>query len=265
MSALVWKRRLGRLFGGRPAAQRDIILIYHSVAGGALSAPEALFREQMDWLRDHARMVTLDELLDAPNPGGLRVTLSFDDGYSALHDTVHPILTAQGFPAIVYLNSGLLGEDQHLPSRPELGHYPDEHFLTWSEAAEMAGQGWTAGGHGVDHVDLTKTPAEETHRQLVDCKAQIEARLGVSCTHFAYTWGHYTPQVCAAVASVGFRSAVSALHGPVTQTSDRFALPRVDIRADYELRDFIDVVTGRWDFLGLKHRLERLARRFLHL
>ena len=257
MSALVWKRRLGRLFGGRPAARRDVILIYHSVAGGALSVPEARFREQMAWLKDHARVVTLDELLDAPNPGGLRVVLSFDDGYRALHDTVQPILAAQGFPAIAYLNSGLLGEDQHLPSRPELGHYPDEDFLTWSEAAHLARHGWMVGGHGVDHVDLTQTPAEETRRQLVDCKAQIEARLGVSCTHFAYTWGHYTPQVCVAVATAGFRSAVAGFHGPVTQTSDRFALPRVDIRTDYELRDFIDVMAGRWDYLGLKQRLAR--------
>lgn len=258
MRTLAWKRRLGRLFGGRLAARRDVILIYHSVTDGALSVPEARFREQMAWLNDNARVTTLDELIDSPNSGGLRVVLSFDDGYCTLHDTVHPILSAQNFPAIMYLNSGLLGECQRLPSNPKQGNYPDEHFLTWREAAYLAGHGWTAGGHGVDHVDLTKTPAEETHRQLVDCKAQIEAKLGVSCTHFAYTWGNYTPQVRAAVATAGFRSAVAGLHGPVTPTSDRYALPRVDIRAEYELRDFIDVVSGRWDYLELKQRLARM-------
>lgn len=257
MSALAWKRRLGRLTGGK-AVRRDVILIYHSVAGGALSISEPQFREQMAWLKDHARVVTLDELLDTPNTGSLRAVLSFDDGYSTLHDRVHPVLAAQGFPAIVYLNSGLMGESQRLSSSTQLGHYPGEHFLTWPEAAYLAGHGWTIGGHGVDHVDLTQTTADETRRQLIDCKAQIEARLGIPCNHFAYTWGHYNNQVRAAVEAAGFRSAVAGLHGPVTPASDRFALPRVDIRADYELCDFVDVVTGRWDFLGLKQRLDRM-------
>ncbi len=261
MNSLLWKRRLGRLFGSRDATRRDVILIYHSVAGGPLSTPEARFREQMAWLRGNARVITLSELLDTPNPGELRVVLSFDDGYCSLHDAVHPILTAQGFPAIAYLNSGLLGENQHLPSRPELGHYPNEHFLTWCEAAHLAGHGWTIGGHGVDHVDLTQTLAEETLRQLVDCGAQIEAKLGISCRHFAYTWGYSTPRVRAAVGAAGFHSAVGALHGPVTSSSDRYALPRVDIRADYELRDFIAVVTGRWDYLGLAQRLTGRLRK----
>ena len=257
MSSLTWKRRLGLVFGGRPIARRDVILIYHSVAGGALSIPEFQFREQMAWLVGNASVVTLDEILATSNPGGLRVVLSFDDGYCTLHDTVHPIIVAHGFPAIVYVNSGLLGEHKRIPSNSERGHYPDEFFLTWSEVANLVDDGWAVGGHGVDHIDLTNTSAEETHRQLVECKAQIEAKLKVSCAHFAYTWGHYSPQVRTAVAAAGFRSAVAGLHGPVTPTSDRLALPRVDVRADYELRDFISALTGRWDFLRLKQRLMR--------
>jgi hypothetical protein len=50
------------------------------------------------------------------------------------------------------------------------------------------------------------------------------------------------------------------MHGPPTSNSDPYALPRIDVRDEYELRDFADVVTGRWDFLGLKQRLmQRLA------
>jgi hypothetical protein len=59
------------------------------------------------------------------------------------------------------------------------------------------------------------------------------------------------------VKDAGYASAVSGLHGPVTSAADVYALPRIDIRAEYELRDFADVVTGRWDYLGLKQRLAR--------
>ena len=257
MKALIWKRVLGRLWGRDRASKRDVILTYHSIAGGALSIPKVSFREQMKWLSENASVVTLDELLSSKNLGGLRVVLSFDDGYSTLLDTAAPILADYSFPAIVYLNSRLLGEDKRRPSNSIMGHYPEEHFLTWAEVARLIGSGWTAGGHGLDHIDLTKCSLEEAKRQLVGCKAQIEANLGVQCEHFAYTWGHYSPNVRELVIALGFRTAVAGIHGPVTQKSDLHALPRVDIRADYKLRDFIDVVNGRWDFLRLKQQLAR--------
>lgn len=211
MSALIWKRRLGRLLGGRSEAHRDVILLYHSVAGGEFSVQEARFRAQMAWLKDNAHVTTMDELLDISNPGLLRVVLSFDDGYRSLHDTVHHVLAAHNFPAVVYLNSGMVGEGQHPPSSPDLGHYPGEHFLTWSEVTHLAGHGWTVGGHGVDHVDLTKSPAKETQWQLEMCKTQIETRLRVSCDHFAYTWGRFTPSLQRAVKVAGYADRKSVV------------------------------------------------------
>jgi peptidoglycan/xylan/chitin deacetylase (PgdA/CDA1 family) len=134
-----------------------------------LSVSEANFRAQMEWLEQCASVVSLDELLDSPNRGGLRVALSFDDGYRSLHDVAHPILAERGFPAIVYLNSGLLGESAHPDSDPLAGHYPGEQFMTWGEVSTLVREGWTAGGHGVEHLDLTETPAQEARWQLAEC------------------------------------------------------------------------------------------------
>lgn len=253
LNTLTWKRHIGWFFK-RKRVPRDVILIYHSVGGGPLSLSEKKFREQIVWLKNNACVVTLEKLLDSPNPGLLRVVLSFDDGYRTLYDTVYPTISVYNFPAIVYLNTGMLGTS-HLPSNPKLGHYPGEHFLTWQEVGELVGQGWTAGGHGIDHVDLTKSSSEEIRRQLVGCKNQLEDKLGISCAHFAYTWGRYNEKARAAVAAAGFKTAVAALHGSVTKRADRLALPRIDICANYELKDFVAVVTGQWDFIGLKHRL----------
>jgi peptidoglycan/xylan/chitin deacetylase (PgdA/CDA1 family) len=257
LSPLLLKRLLGTLLRNQGKAARDGILIYHSVGGGPMSTPVSAFEAQMGWLAENAAVVSLDELLDIPNPGNLRIALSFDDGYRSLHDVVAPILAARKFPAIVYLNSGLAGEDRHLPSRADLGHYPNEHFLTWGEVEELAKLHWSVGGHGIEHVDLTKLSVAEARNQVAGCKAEIEGRVGLGCRHFAYTWGRFSPSVSAVVADAGYCSAASGLHGALMPDSDRFALPRMDIRADYQLRDFVDVVTGRWDYLRLKQRLAR--------
>lgn len=93
--------------------------------------------------------------------------------------------------------------------------------------------------------------------RLADSKREIESRLWRACQHFSYTWGRFTPALQCAVKKAGYVSAVSGVHGPVRLARDLCALPRIDVRAEYELRDFVDVVMGRWDYLGLKQRLTR--------
>jgi peptidoglycan/xylan/chitin deacetylase (PgdA/CDA1 family) len=291
VNSLTWKRRIGHWFGRALSDKRDAILLYHSVAGGAYSVSEPRFRLQMAWLKKHATVVPLHDLL-APRAmaildrgsgydvgigelfgsmqsllrrarhadrSRMRVALTFDDGYRTLADTVQPIVAEHGFPVTAFLNTGMIGNGKRLPSRPEFGHYPDEEFLNWEDVAKLNRQGWTIGGHGIDHVDLTRVSRKEVDRQLMGCKQEITARLGRPCVHYAYTWGHNNAAVRRAVVRAGYFCAVGVIHGPVTSVSPWFTLPRLDIRTEYELEDFVAVMSGRWDFLGLKQRAGDLA------
>jgi len=185
------------------------------------------------------------------------VVISFDDGYASVHDHAAPILAEHGATATVYLNTGWIGDIVRRPSDVNLGHYPQEFFMNWREAEALAKAGWTIGSHGVDHLDLTQQEPTFAERELTDSKHTIQSHLGIPCEHFAYTWGRFTPALVGMVRRAGYRSAVSGLHGGVSHLSDRFALPRIDIRAEYEIQDFANAVTGRWDFLGFKQRLAR--------
>ena len=258
MQALAWKRRLGALWGmfawRRP---RKVILLYHSLGANPPAVTANRFRQQIAWLAKNASIVPLDDLLKSTSAGGLQVAITFDDGYASLHDTVAPILAKYGATATVYLNTGRIGDSARKASEASLGHYPDEHFLTWSEVDALVKAGWSIGSHGVEHLDLTQAQAPMVVRELRESKSEIQSRLGRPCEHFAYTWGRFTPALQGMVRAAGYASAVSGLHGPVTSASDRFALPRIDVRAEYELRDFVDVVTGRWDYLGFKQWLAR--------
>jgi peptidoglycan/xylan/chitin deacetylase (PgdA/CDA1 family) len=258
MPQLNWKRRLGALSSWRqPVLPRRVILLYHALGPKPPAVTRSHFQEQLAWLRSQAEILSLDALLQRPPSLGLQVALTFDDGYASLHDQVAPLLQAQGASATVYVNTGRMGESKRHPSEPKLGHYPDEQFLLWSEVQSLVGAGWSIGSHGVEHLDLTTASANITTSELAHSKLTIENRLQQPCRHFAYTWGRYTSRLQAQVQAAGYHSAASGLHGPLTTTVDPFALPRIDIRADYELADFIAAVSGHWDFLGFKQRWQR--------
>lgn len=259
MSHLLWKRCLGRLMSVVPApATRRVILLYHALGDTPPAVAASRFRVQLQWLHDHARLCSFAQLLEGGANAPLEVALSFDDGYASLHDEVAPLLQQYGTNAIVYLNSSLIGDDTRQSSDVRLGHYPRQQFLLWREAEALASAGWSVGSHGAEHLDLTATTAADTMQQLLQSKQRIEQHLQQPCEHFAYTWGRFNKTLQQQVRSAGYATAASALHGPLRSGSDRYALPRIDVRADYELGDFIDAVSGRWDFLGRKQQLWRL-------
>lgn len=259
--SLRWKRRLGGLWPAASSA-RDVILIYHSVAGGPLSTLRERFESQMAWLAEHAEVVPLDVLLTPARrqKGKPRVVLTFDDGYRTLHDTAMPILQRYGFAATVYLNSGRVGESIHEPSNAEAGHYPEEQFMTWGEVATLHSAGWTIASHGVEHLDLTLQTPTVIESELSISKQAIAQRTCEPCEHFSYTWGHCNAVVREAVERAGYCTAVAGAHAPITSVSDRLALPRLDIRREYELSDFAAVVLGQWDYLGYYQTMRGLLR-----
>ena len=104
-------RAIGRLGGARAvgapvAAWRPglVVLTYHRIAEpGAepfydpvISATPESFRAQIEWLRSHARILTLDELVTWVDTGSSRrepvAVVTFDDGYRDNFDVAVPIL-----------------------------------------------------------------------------------------------------------------------------------------------------------------------------
>ena len=258
MTTLGSKRLVGHAWRWLPRGrQRRVILLYHSVGGSRWAVSEAAFREQVAWLATHAKVLPLGELVAGRDGAELQVAISFDDGYASLADTVAPLLGTHAMPASVYLNTGLMSAGGRASSDARRGQYPDEVVMGWGDVEVLSRRGWEIGSHGVGHPDLTATSPIEWDRELRDSKAEIEARLNRECETFAYPWGRSNPAVLQAVKAAGYSRALSGVHGALDADTDCFALPRIDIRAEYELRDFEDVIRGHWDYLGIKHRLAR--------
>lgn len=260
MNTIRFKRALARAWAlTEPAQPRRMILYYHAIGKGPSATPDESFRLQMGWLASHAEVLSLDDLLSGHGRSLLQAAITFDDGYASVALDAEPVLRDLGLPATVYVNTAWMGEEHRRDSVQALGHYPGEQFMTWGDVEGLARRGWTIGSHGVDHLDLTAVDEATRTQELRDSKNAIERRLGFECRHFAYTWGRYTRQVQRAVADAGYRTAASAIHGPLRDDSGPHALPRIDISNQYSLADFQAIVRGDWDFMGRVQRVRRMV------
>jgi len=242
-----WERALRR------ARPRDVILMYHGIGPSPSAVPTERFKAQMLWLKNHAKVVSLDELLASRNDVNtpVRCVISFDDGYVNLYTEAFPILADLGFPAIAYVPAGVVGETNQPPAPHNKGLNPTELMLNWAQLREMDARGITIGSHSFDHVDLSQVSRQEVSRQLEISKAVLAKRLGHDCRHFAYPWGRFNADTVQAVKNAGYESAATVLHKGVTAKRNRFLIPRVTPWGNYTIRDFEATVLGDFDCIAV--------------
>lgn len=259
MSNLEWKRKIGKLW---PAKQygRKIILLYHSVGESLWGMQTKQFSDQINWLTDNYQIISLSDLIKSEPNENIQIALTFDDGYESLHSIALPLLSNKKINATVYLNTGWIGDsnEERKLSDSTLGHYPSESFLIWPEVLDLYNAGWEIGSHGVNHFNFARTEESIMKNEFISSKNEIESRLKTNCPHFAYPWGQYSNLVKKTAKEVGYKYAAAAFHSPLKRYSDSFSLPRINVARDYSFQDFKNIIKGKWDYLGLIHRLKGL-------
>lgn len=237
---------------GRPPLS---ILMYHQV--GEFTAPRNhragychvhRFRTQMAFLaRAGYRVLSLDAAIagllgdgELPPRG---VVLSFDDGYRNFREHALPVLQHYGFPAAVYMISGLVGGRAEWLGADGRDTPP---MLSASELRELRQAGITVGSHTVSHPRLSRLAADAVARELRDSKAQLEDLLGEAVPHFCYPYGDYSPSVRDAVIDAGYRSALSCIRGAANTADNVYELPRKAI-------SYGDNLLGYWWKLAMKN------------
>lgn len=201
------KRGLGRVYRvlKNQSTPRRCILVYHAIADQSWSVSLSQFHTQMNWLADAVTVVPLEDAVSGARSDQLQVALTFDDGYTSVADAAMPMLSGLGLTATVFLNTGWIGESVRHPTQTILGHYPDQHFMSWSDVERLVAAGWTIGSHGVEHLDLTRASPTDCERELLVSRLAIEKRLGRDCSHFAYTWGRYNAALRRQVQAAGYQ------------------------------------------------------------
>jgi peptidoglycan/xylan/chitin deacetylase (PgdA/CDA1 family) len=247
---LAVKRGLARVCAWWPRPhQRRVIVTYHAVGSGPWSTDHHRFIEQIEWLAANAHVRTVRSLLEeAPTPHALQVALTFDDGYQSVLTRAADVLAGTPAQPTLFVTTSQVAEAVRATADPGRGYYPGEAFLLWDEVRSLRDRGWDIGSHGTEHPDLTRVPDRVTG-EMAESKRTLEQRLGAPCDLFAYPFGRHNAGVRAQAAAAGYRWALAAVHGTVGPRVDPYAVPRIDIRNDYDLADFVSVVRGDWDFL----------------
>jgi peptidoglycan/xylan/chitin deacetylase (PgdA/CDA1 family) len=239
------------------------VLMYHKVndlAGNPLTMPVSLFDEQMDQLRHLGyTVVDLDAVLahyvhGTPLPSQA-VLITFDDGYHDNLENAARVLSTYGYPAVLFVPIGYLGERLPLPHEEHLAAQGIlNRTIDWEEIADLERNGVRIESHGISHRPLADLEVDEAAREIALSKLRREEKLGRPVRAFSYVKGseaHYKPVHLSLVRQAGYDVAFTAVSGANSPATDPLQLRRYNIEP-YSTRTFELVLAGACDLIAVK-------------
>ena len=162
--------------------------------------------------------------------------ITFDDGYTNVHDNALPVLQALGFTATTYFVAGHPGGYNHWDIEkdiPRSGLMNEQQIQNWARA------GQEIGSHTIDHVHLTQLPENEARQQIEASKHGLETVFGVPVTAFCYPYGDESAAIREMTRQAGYTNATLTVKGLALKEDDLFGLPRVTVSGNIGLIAFL--------------------------
>ena len=222
------------------------VLLYHQVADGGPAglapyrvSPE-MFRVQMTWLRRNGYHAIVSEelawFLANHHPFvGRPVMISFDDGFQDFADQAWSILRIHDFKAEVFLVTDLVGQaaewDRHLGKPAPL--------MDAQTIIRLASEGVSFGSHLASHRGADGLSTRELVEELTRSRARLRQWLDRPADSFAAPFGLTDERLRILAGECGFRIGFSTEPGVARLTSDPLNLPRIEIRGDVTIEEFI--------------------------
>jgi peptidoglycan/xylan/chitin deacetylase (PgdA/CDA1 family)/ubiquinone/menaquinone biosynthesis C-methylase UbiE len=244
------------LWGGAMARRTDLaaterhqrvpVLLYHRIADDGpvglarYRLSSEMFRAQMRWLRRNGYHTIVSEelawFLANNHPFvGRPVMISFDDGFQDFADQAWPILRIHDFRAEVFVVTDLVGQtaqwDAHLGEPAPLMGAPT--------IVRLAAEGVSFGSHLATHRGADGLATRELAEELTRSRAMLGQWLDHPVQSFAAPFGLTDERLRLLAAECGFRTGFSTEPGVARLTSDPLNLPRIEIRGDLTLEDFV--------------------------
>jgi peptidoglycan/xylan/chitin deacetylase (PgdA/CDA1 family) len=232
------------------------ILTYHSIddTGSPISISPAGWAAHAKWLSSGAvRVLGLDDLMAHPHDGPDAIAVTFDDGFQNVRTALED-LRSNGVPVTLFVVSGHAGGTNAWGGREQPG-IPTLPLLNWAALEHLIGRGVSIQAHTRTHPRLTRIAGAALAGELLGCREDLRARLGIRTAHVAYPYGDVNDAVadCAADAFlVGHTTDFRALK----PGDDARRMPRLDM---YYFREPGQLEA--WGKVGFRRRLAWIRAR----
>ncbi len=203
------------------------ILIYHYVENvkdqrdtirKSLNIPPTVFEDQIKTLQKNGYIFVTPKEMDLIKNGqkevsGRPIIISFDDGYGDFYSDIFPILKKYQVKAVAYIVPGFLDKP---------------NYMSWGQVKEISQSNLVEiGAHTMDHLSLKSLNQTQAQYEISQSKKELEQKLGIQVSSFAYPYGAYNNQAEDLVKSNGFNNASTTNSGINDNLSDKYLLHRI--------------------------------------
>ncbi|TGU88824.1 glycosyltransferase [Mesorhizobium sp. M00.F.Ca.ET.151.01.1.1] len=247
------------VWGGARALRRDVarserrqripVLMYHGVADEGPAAlarfrlTPAAFAGQMAWLRANGFHAVMSEQLEWSIANrqpfaGRPVLITFDDGFQNFADHAWPILRAHDLTAEVFLVTDLVGES----AKWDAVSGPPTRLMDAGTVRRLAAEGAFFGSHLATHRAIDGLSSSDLAAELLRSRMFVERWTSRPTSAFAAPFSVTDRRLGRLARECGYRIGFGGRHGPADLDSDPIDLPRIEIRGDRSLDDFVATV-----------------------
>jgi peptidoglycan/xylan/chitin deacetylase (PgdA/CDA1 family) len=214
-----------------------VVVFYHRVANehpNDWTVSNRTFTRQINWLRAHFEMISLEEAQRRIRSGGNRrpcVSITFDDGYADNCREAIPLLVKHRIPCTYFVTLGNV-----LEGRP-FGHDAARGVPlapnTLEEIRTMAAAGIEIGAHTYTHPNLARiTDTAQLRYEVVSAGNDLAEAISRPIRYFAFPFGQQTnlsQQAFEMADRAGYEAVCSAYGGYNFPGGDGFHLQRIPV------------------------------------
>lgn len=214
----------------------------HDVPYTIFVAPGMIDGDHPIWWEDLENILSTQDKLELDTPAG---HLTFEtatlenkaSAYSNLMEILTKQVSEEDQREIIANLCKAYGCDSQSHSKLQL--------MTWKEIVELSKDPLcTIGAHTIGHFALARLSHAACRNEMVSSKKQLEEKLDVEISHFAYPYGY--PSAAGVrefqlAEELGFKTAVTTRHGVTypEHSEHLTALPRVSLNGSYQSLHYV--------------------------